>query len=148
MRMRKCGMRKSLIIEALYEVSIVFRKESIINAKKVLNFIQSLTNEKKVIKSLTAFHTLESFWALKNFWVLKVPFIKENVEHSQAERLKTLSTNLRSRNLVVDIWQYKQHCSVIVEITDVKYGLFSKHLFQRTQHHGGFTKPLGNDKFV
>ena len=50
-------MRKSLIIETLYEVSIVFRKESFINAKKVLNFIQSLTNEKKVIKSLTAFDT-------------------------------------------------------------------------------------------
>ena len=38
--------------------SIVFKKESFINAKKVLNFIQSLTNEKKVIKSLTAFHTV------------------------------------------------------------------------------------------
>ena len=50
------GMRKSLIIEKLYEVSIVFRKENFINAKKVLNFIRSLTNEKKVIKSLTAFH--------------------------------------------------------------------------------------------
>ena len=49
-------MRKSLIIETLYEVSIVFRKESFINAKKVLNFIQSLTNKKKVLKSLTAFH--------------------------------------------------------------------------------------------
>ena len=43
-----CGMCKSLIIEALYEVSIVFRKESFINAKKVLYFIQRLTNEKKV----------------------------------------------------------------------------------------------------
>ena len=50
-----CGMRKSLIIETLYEVSIVFRKESFINAKKSLNFIQSLTNEKKGMKSLTAF---------------------------------------------------------------------------------------------
>ena len=52
------GMCKSLIIKALYEVSIVFRKEIFINAKKVLNLIQSLTNEKKVIKPLTAFHTL------------------------------------------------------------------------------------------
>ena len=49
-------MRKGLIIETLCEVSIVFRKESFVNAKEVLNFIQSLTNEKKVIKSLTAFH--------------------------------------------------------------------------------------------
>ena len=52
-----CGMCKSLIIETLYEVSIVFRKESFMNAKKILNFIQSLTNEKKVIKALTVFHT-------------------------------------------------------------------------------------------
>ena len=44
-------MRKSPIIETLYKVSIVFRKESFINAKKVLNFIQSFTNEKKVINS-------------------------------------------------------------------------------------------------
>ena len=29
--------------------------ESFINTKKVLNFIQSLINEKKVIKTLTAF---------------------------------------------------------------------------------------------
>ena len=49
-------MRKSLVIETLYEVSIAFRKESFINAKKILNFIQSLTNEKKLMKSLTAFH--------------------------------------------------------------------------------------------
>ena len=52
-----CRMCKSLIIETLYEVSIVFRKESFINAKKVLNFIKSLTNEKEVIKSLTTFHS-------------------------------------------------------------------------------------------
>ena len=31
---------------------IVFRKESFINAKKVLNFMLNLTNEKKVIKPL------------------------------------------------------------------------------------------------
>ena len=30
-------------------------KESFMHVKKVLNFIQSLTNEKKVIKSLMAF---------------------------------------------------------------------------------------------
>ena len=50
-------MRKSLITETCYEVSIVFRKESYIHAKKVLNFIQSLRNEKTVTKSLTAFHS-------------------------------------------------------------------------------------------
>ena len=30
------------------------------------------------------------------------------------------------------------------EITDTKCGLLSKHLFQRTQQHGGLTKPLVN----
>ena len=53
-----CGMRKSHIIETSCEVIIVFRKESFINSKKVINFIQILTNEKKVIKSLTAFIVL------------------------------------------------------------------------------------------
>ena len=35
--------------------SIIFGKESFINEKKVLNFIQSLISEKKVIKSKIAF---------------------------------------------------------------------------------------------
>ena len=48
-------MRKSFRIERLYEV-FFFKKESFINVKKVLNFIQSLTTEKKIIKSLMAFH--------------------------------------------------------------------------------------------
>ena len=42
-------MCNSLIIETLYEVSIVFRKERFMNAKKVLNFIKSLTNEENII---------------------------------------------------------------------------------------------------
>ena len=46
-----------------------------------------------------------------------------------------------SRKCVVD------H-NVIVEMTDVKCGLLSKHLFQRAQQHGGFTKPLGNNRFL
>ena len=50
-----CRMRKSLIFALLFEVSIFFEKESFINAKKVLNFIQNLINEKKVAKFLTAF---------------------------------------------------------------------------------------------
>ena len=52
-----CRMRKSLIFAKLYEVSIVLGKESFINGK-VLNFIQSLIDKKKVIKSLTASHTV------------------------------------------------------------------------------------------
>ena len=35
-----------------------------------------------------------------------------------------------------------------LKITDVKCGLLSKHLFQRTEQHGGFTKPLGSNKFA
>ena len=50
-------MRRSLLFATLYELSIIFRKESLINAKKVLNFTESLINEKKVIMSLTAFQT-------------------------------------------------------------------------------------------
>ena len=42
------------------KVSIIFEKESFLNAKKVLNFMQSLTNEKRVINSEKAFH--------KNLW--------------------------------------------------------------------------------
>ena len=40
------------------------------------------------------------------------------------------------------LW-YKQHCNVIVEIVNIKYGLFSRYLFQRAEQHGGYTKLLG-----
>ena len=49
-------MRKGLIFATLYELTIIFEKESFIDAKKVLNFIQNLVNEKKVRKSLTGLH--------------------------------------------------------------------------------------------
>ena len=45
------------------------------------------------------------------------------------------------------LW-YQQHCNVIVEIMNIKYGLYSKYLFQRTQQHDSYTKPVGNHKFV
>ena len=35
---------------------IIFEKECFINTQKISDFIQSLTNKKKVIKSITAFH--------------------------------------------------------------------------------------------
>ena len=50
-------MRDSLIF-TIYEESIIFEKESFMNAEKVLYFVQSLINEKKVIKSVTAFHNV------------------------------------------------------------------------------------------
>ena len=57
----------------------------------------------------------------ERFWV-----INKNAEHSQ---------------------NY-QHCNVIMEITEIKYRLFSKHFFQRTQQHGISKKALGNDEFI
>ena len=44
-----CRIRQRLIFATLYKVSIIFGKVSFINVKKVLNLIQSLINEKKVI---------------------------------------------------------------------------------------------------
>ena len=41
-----------------------------------------------------------------------------------------------------------QNCNVIVEITDIKYGLASKYLFQRMQRHNSCRKALGNNKFL
>ena len=52
-----CRMHKSLTFMILFEVSIIFGKESFISTKKVSNFIQSLINKKKVINSLTQFIT-------------------------------------------------------------------------------------------
>ena len=43
-----CRMRESIIFATSSEIKIVFEKESFINAKEVLHFIQSLMNEKKV----------------------------------------------------------------------------------------------------
>ena len=52
-------MPKSLITETLYEVpKYYFGKRKFYKCKeKVLNFIQTLTNEKKVYNKFPAFHT-------------------------------------------------------------------------------------------
>ena len=64
------------------------------------------------------------------------------MEHSQAERVKNAINK-------VETWLWPLAAlHVIVEITDINCGLLSKHLLQRTQQHGSFTKPLGNDKFM
>ena len=47
----------------------------------------------------------------------------------------------------MDLW-YPQYCHVIVELTDIKYRLLSKHLSQRKEQHGDYTKPLSNDKLI
>ena len=69
------------------------------------------------------------------------------MEHSKTESVNNAVNRFR---------KYKFCCGtlvlaalhIIVEITDINCGLLSKHLFQRTQQHGGLNKPLGNDKFV
>ena len=43
---------------------------------------------------------------------------------------------------------YYHHRNIIVKTVDIKWGHLSKHLFERTQQHGGCSKPLGNVKFV
>lgn len=48
-------MHESLIFLTLFEITIIFGKQSFINAKKIFNFIKRLVNEQKVIKSLKAF---------------------------------------------------------------------------------------------
>ena len=57
-----CKMRESLIFATLYEVNVIFEKETFINAKKVLNFIQCLIILKKVTKSLAASHKKVFNW--------------------------------------------------------------------------------------
>ena len=54
---------------------------------------------------------------------------------------------LRSRNCILDLW-YLQHFNIYMEITNITCVLLSKHLFERTQNHYGFTIPLGKDKFM
>ena len=49
-------MLESLIFATLNK-TIIFEKESLANAKKLSNFIQTDTNEKKIVKSLATFHT-------------------------------------------------------------------------------------------
>ena len=60
---------------------------------------------------------------------------------------KSSEEHSESRSFILDLW-CQQYYNVIVEIMDIKCGLLSKHLSQRTQQHGDCTKPLGNDKFL
>ena len=76
-------MIESGIIETCWEVSIAFRKERFINAKKVLNFIQSLTNEQKVIKYLTAFNRYFTIFSrhasISKFLLVFFAFVEKKV---------------------------------------------------------------------
>ena len=96
-------MRKSLVIETLYEVSIAFRKESFINAKKILNFIQSLTNEKKLMKSLTAFHNQPTnyYQQHRSHRILLTPVQKQlgEIAFPKMERNIVIRFNLLSNHL-------------------------------------------------
>ena len=46
--------------------------------------------------------------------------------------------------------QYKRFKKmfVLIEMTGIKYGFLSKHLFQRTHQHGGSNKYLDIDEFI
>ena len=75
---------------------------------------------------------------------------KIHINHSQAERIKNSYQEINFfKNMyeVGALWYY-QHCNVIVEIMNIKYGFFSKYLFQSVLQHGSYTKLQGNDKFV
>ena len=63
------------------------------------------------------------------------------------EQINFSEEHFRSGSFILDLW-YQQYCNVIVELTNIKFELFSKHFSQRTQQHGDCTKPLSNDKFV
>ena len=94
-------MSEGLVIETLYEVSIVFRKESFINAKKVLNFIQSLTNEKKVIKSLTALHSMSFAEEVESYFF---KFYSEEVKHIAVNRLSIAEAELYSKEHIQNVY--------------------------------------------
>ena len=68
----------------------------------VLTYLKQFVKTDTRQKNLSIF--LNKNMPLEGFWVLKVPFIKENVEHSNWKRKKTLSTYLRRRNFVVNLW--------------------------------------------
>ena len=71
----------------------------------------------------------------------------DSVNETLSANLLFFDKNLRTRSFILNIC-YWHHGNIIVEITDIKCGLLSKHLFERTQQHGGCTMPLGNNKFV
>ena len=65
-------------------------------------FVKTDTRHKNLTLALDKKDASREF---SSFQVLMIQFIKENVEHSQNERVKKmLSTNLRRRNFVVDLW--------------------------------------------
>ena len=70
-----CGMHESLIIET-------------INTNKVLNFRQSLTNEKKVIKSLTTFHMFHPFQD-SSMWWLRLTSREQLICHQSAQSTRS-----------------------------------------------------------
>ena len=74
-------MRKSLIFANLifalksYTEKVLFLKQKVVNAKKVLNFIHSLINQNKVTRPLTTFHSRPplKFTTFKILVISKIP---------------------------------------------------------------------------
>ena len=69
----------------------------------VLTYLKQFgkTETRHATLALNKKHVSREFLSLR---ILIIPFIKKNVEYSQTERVKkTLSTNLRRKNFVVDL---------------------------------------------
>ena len=64
--------------------------------------------------------------------------MKKKVEHSQTGRVKKIF-EIQALFLTFGTGSI---------VMDIKRGFLSKHLFQKTQQHGAYTKHLGKDKFI
>ena len=96
----------------------------------------------------------------ESFWVLKISsFIyKEKYGYKIIECKKTLSIfffffdkieQMKDLFRTFSISSIEgTHWSVTLEITDIKCRAVSKYFYQRTQQHGGCTKPLRSVKFL
>ena len=80
---------------------------------------------------------------MSSLWTLQNSFIKKNIEQSQNEKLcETKSENKSSFFKKFNKWDIREHQFGTLISTlycycedKVKYGLLSKHVFQRKQQH-------------
>ena len=91
-------------------------------------------------------------YASRELSYFKNSFCKEKCSTKLKNKITLLHETIllrkfKKEELFLDVW-YQQRCNVITEMTDIKWGLLSKLLFQRAQQHVGCTKPQGNDRFL
>ena len=120
-------------LQKLYNISIIIVyvgvKYSLISLYKkqfVVTNIALWNNEKHAPREVLSFKNLiyQEKWGT---------FTQNEGVQKNIFKDKIFSENLRSRTL---IWTFGI-AYLIVEITEIKYGLLSKHLFQKTHQHGG-----------